>query len=85
MKRDILQTLLEWKNSPLRKPLILRGARQVGKTWIIENFSAHFDNFVEINFEMFPDSKRIFERDLDPKRLIRDLILFSGKKNAGIC
>ena len=51
MKRDVEKDLLEWKNWPGRMPLLLRGARQVGKTYIVENFGKeHFDSFVEINF-----------------------------------
>ena len=52
MQRAIVKKLLAWKESKRRKPLILRGARQVGKTWLVENILAkEFDNFVKIDFE----------------------------------
>lgn len=75
MKRLIYQTLMEWKNDPHRKPLILRGARQVGKTYIIREFGQTFPNFVEINFEREPKFKTIFDKNFDPKRIIRDISL----------
>ncbi|MDR2581626.1 MAG: AAA family ATPase [Fibromonadaceae bacterium] len=52
MLRFFLQNLLEWKNSPDRKPLLIQGARQVGKTWIMKEFGkTSFKNFIYINFE----------------------------------
>jgi predicted AAA+ superfamily ATPase len=51
MKRHVYQELEEWKKQPNRKPIILRGARQVGKTFVVRQFSAEFSEFVEINFE----------------------------------
>lgn len=75
MKRAILKKLLEWKNNPQRKPLLLRGARQVGKTFVVKEFAKEFDNFVEINFELLPTMKNLFEKDLSAKRIIRDLSL----------
>jgi len=77
MKRDVSQALVEWKNSPLRKPLILRGARQVGKTWIVENFSTSFDNFVEINFEEAKSAKQLFIGDLKIQELLPKLMLYA--------
>ena len=63
MKRTAEKYLKEWKAEPTRKPLILRGARQVGKTYIVREFGKTFDSFIEINFEKFPDVKQIFERE----------------------
>ena len=51
MKRDSLEDLTKWKSSKNRVPLIIRGARQVGKSWIVKEFAKSFSNFVEINFE----------------------------------
>jgi predicted AAA+ superfamily ATPase len=52
MKRDIYQQLIEWKQSELRKPLILRGARQVGKTYILLEFAKkEYENYIYLNFE----------------------------------
>lgn len=49
--RNIEKELMHWKNSRSHKPLILRGARQVGKTTVIRNFGKSFDNFIELNLE----------------------------------
>lgn len=80
MKRFIDQHLLDWKKDH-GKPLILRGARQVGKTFAVRQLGKTFDNFVEINFEEQRDLKNIFERDLDPNRIILEL---SQRLNAQI-
>lgn len=80
MKRIILAKLREWRNSKYRKPIILRGARQVGKTHLIQQLGKDFENFVSINFEKQPAAAAIFAGDLSPKRLIRDLEFFTDKK-----
>lgn len=79
MFRKITSELLKWKNSKYRKPLILQGARQVGKTYIVMEFAKkYYDNVVYINFE---DKKThsIFEESIDPKVLIPKLSSFSKK------
>ena len=78
MKRLIDFHLQNWKNDPDRKSLLLRGARQVGKTYSCRELGRSFDNFVEINFEIYPQMIEIFNRDLDPQRIIRDLGLVTG-------
>jgi len=75
MKRLVDQYLIDWKNSPYRKPLLLRGARQVGKTYAVRQLGKTFDNVVEINYEQHPTLKNVFEKDLDPVRIIRDISL----------
>ncbi|MDN3506103.1 MAG: AAA family ATPase [Simkaniaceae bacterium] len=80
MKRLIDWHLLEWKKALHRKPLLLRGARQVGKTYAIRKLGEEFENFLEINFELTPDAKKIFEKDLRPDRILREIHLFSGEK-----
>jgi len=80
MKRYILNKLENWKDAPSRKPMLLRGARQVGKTWIARELGKQFDDFIEINFELYPEAKKIFDFDLDPKRISRDLSLLFGKR-----
>lgn len=81
MKRHILNKLLQWKNNPSRKPLLLRGARQVGKTYIIREFGkSAFKNLVEINFDFDIEAKHVFAKDLSPKRIVRDLALLTGIK-----
>lgn len=73
MKRDIEKYLLEWKNSPNHKPLILRGARQVGKTYIIEKFgNTHFEHFLSINFEQDNNLQTVF-KSKKPQSIIDDL------------
>lgn len=80
MKRFILTNLKYWKNDKSRKPLILRGARQVGKTFTVRDFAqSHFSHFVEINFELQPQLKKIFQT-LDPYEIVRDLSLALGEQ-----
>jgi predicted AAA+ superfamily ATPase len=73
MKRITYYHLLRWRNEPHRKPLLLRGARQVGKTFVVREFGKQFKSYVEVNFELLPQAIRIFELDLQPERIIRDL------------
>lgn len=80
MKRIIDFALETWKKSPTRKPLIIRGARQVGKTTAVRHVGKTFANFVEINFEAEPQWRTIFEGSLDPKRLLIDLELIAEQK-----
>ena len=80
MKRIVSKHLLTWKEEKRRKPLLVRGARQVGKTHLVRELGKTFPSFVEINLEFERNAKSIFEQDLDPKRIMRDLALISGKK-----
>jgi len=80
MKRIAYQYLIAWANARKRKPLIIRGARQVGKTHLVRNFSHRFVDFVEINFEETPEAMLVFEQDLDPHRILRDLTVICKKK-----
>ena len=78
MKRDIFVDLLEWKNNVAHKPLLLRGARQVGKTFTVRDFAkTHFSNCVEINFELQPELKKIFNT-LDATEILGNLTLALG-------
>jgi hypothetical protein len=65
----------QWKVDPFRKPLLLRGARQVGKTYAVRRLGQQFKSFVEINFERLEGAASIFEKDLEPERLILALSL----------
>ena len=77
MKRHTHQALFEWKSHNNRKPLILRGARQVGKTYLIKKFGqSAFPNMIYVNFEEDEALNRIFERDLKPERIINELQLY---------
>jgi len=80
MERKIQNKLQEWKKSPHRKPLIIQGARQVGKTYSILNFGkANYKNLLYFNFESNGELKRLFERDLSPQRILRELSALSGE------
>ncbi len=80
MKRLVDWHLRTWKNKKERKPLLLKGARQIGKTYSVRQLGMEFDSLVEINFELTPDAKTIFEKNLDPKRIIWELELLLEKK-----
>jgi predicted AAA+ superfamily ATPase len=71
-KRDILRRLGDWKNKPDRKPLILRGARQVGKTTAVELFSAAYDQFIPLNLEK-PEEAKLFARSLPAADLLQGI------------
>ena len=79
MKREALKQLISWKNSPDRKPLILRGARQVGKTWLIKEFAkTHYEESIYVNFELNDRLKTLFDESLEPQRILFTLQTFSG-------
>lgn len=80
MKRSIEEKLLEWKNKRDRKPLILNGARQVGKTYILREFgSLYYKNVVYVNLETNISVASYFDGDISPERLIRFLEVYSGE------
>ena len=75
-----MNDLLKWKESKRRKPLVLLGARQVGKTWILEEFGKTFpDGFVKINFEKQPELHQFFRTTKDVKRIISNLSIAVGR------
>ena len=81
MKRAAMRELAEWKKSKVHKPLILRGARQTGKTWLLKEFGRlFFQDTVYINFENEPRFRDLFKEDFDTKRIISTIQLFYGKK-----
>ena len=83
MKREMYQKLIEWKNKEKKKPLIIFGARQVGKTYLVEQFAKeNYDYFYSINFEFDKDAKELFSGNLDIKTLL--LQLSSYKTNTPI-
>ncbi len=80
MYRKIINDLLKWKNDKNRKPLILRGARQVGKTYIIKQFgSENYDGVAYFNFDHDTELYNLFENSKDPKRIIEQLSFIYGK------
>lgn len=81
MKRNAILKLVQWKNSPERKPMVLRGARQVGKTWLMKEFGKnYYDNYVYFNFDEEDELKSIFETNKNPHRIIELLSMISDEK-----
>lgn len=81
MDRFILDNLLKWKNSHYRKPLILKGVRQVGKTWILKEFGKrYYENTAYFNFDENEEYKQFFETTKDVNRILQNLMLVSGEK-----
>lgn len=79
MQRKIIHSLEQWKQKPNRKPLIIQGARQVGKTWAIKHFGqTYFEKVAYINFDNNPRMKTLFSGDYDINRLILGLKIESG-------
>jgi predicted AAA+ superfamily ATPase len=78
MKRLIEHALEAWQAEPGRKALLVRGARQVGKTFAIRQFAKRFAESVEVNFEKQPALASLFDADLNPRRILRDLQLATG-------
>lgn len=80
MKRQLYTRLIGWRNSNTRKPLLLKGARQVGKSYLLEIFGKNeFEHTHIFNFEQKPNLSKIFEVDLVPERILRELSLAAGK------
>ena len=81
MYREALDNLKKWKESEYRKPLILKGARQVGKTWLMKEFGDSYENgYVYFNFDEEDELKSIFEVNKNPNRIIELLSLIAEKK-----
>ncbi|MEZ4825341.1 MAG: AAA family ATPase [Bacteroidia bacterium] len=81
MRRTLYRQLLDWKKSDRRKPLLLQGARQVGKTWLINAFGRkEYKDYVYLNFEQTPDLKTLFTGNLAPDSIIHNLGLYLGRK-----
>lgn len=79
MKRDQTLFLLNWLNSNTRKPLVIRGARQVGKTWLIRDFAKSAKKqLIELNFEKRPDLESLFSSNI-PREILANIETFSGK------
>jgi len=84
MKRLAEKEVIKWKNSLRRKPLIIRGARQVGKTWLVENVLAStFDNFVKIDLEKRRDLHVHFAGNLEPRAILNHLELITSRIISG--
>ena len=80
MERTLIHELLMWKEKENRKPLILKGVRQCGKTYLLKDFgNRYYDNVAYFNFEETDSLISVFEKDYDTKRIILELELFLGK------
>lgn len=80
MKRLLISQLLKWKESQGRKPLVLEGARQVGKTWLLKEFGKkYFKDVCYINFEQSDMLESVFAGDLTPRRIIEQLSMYNGR------
>lgn len=79
MYRDKMEELKKWKNSSNRKPLIIRGARQVGKTWLMKEFGKeYYEKYAYINFDDNTRMNKLFEEDFDLNKIIQGLKIESG-------
>jgi hypothetical protein len=77
IERDIINQFKAWKDAPTRKPLLLKGARQIGKTWAMESFGKTcFKYCVKFDFDRQPELKSVFQISKDPQRLIKELTLY---------
>lgn len=81
LKRKIDKYLLEWKNNSNRKPLIISGARQIGKTTSIREFGKNYTSFIEINFVSMPHFKNIFKNGYEVNLIIKEISLLNPKFN----
>jgi len=80
VERLIMKKLLDWKNSKYRKPLILKGVRQVGKTWLLKEFAKrYYKNIAYFNFDEHPEYKQFFESTKDVNRILQNLMMASGE------
>ena len=79
MYRSQIERLIEWKNNKNKKPLIIRGARQVGKTWLMKEFGEkYYNNYDYINFDNNPRMEQLLSGDLNINRIIQGLKLESN-------
>lgn len=78
IRRDIIDRLRQWKNSENRKPILLKGARQTGKTWIMQEFGKEcFEYVAEFNFDKVEELASVFEKTKDVSRILKELTLYT--------
>lgn len=81
MRRNAIDELINWKNDEERKPMVLRGARQVGKTWLMKEFGQNcYEGYVYFNFDEEDALKSIFEANKNPQRIVELLSMIAGEK-----
>ena len=79
MKRKITEQLVAWKNRPGHKPLILQGARQVGKSYILEKFGKeHYKNYVRVSLDLVPDVRSFLKANINPLEVKSDFPMKFG-------
>ncbi|MDR0834250.1 MAG: AAA family ATPase [Candidatus Symbiothrix sp.] len=79
-ERNVTKDLEQWEAKKNRKPLILRGSRQVGKTTLVESFSENFENYLYLNFEKNPSAIALFEKEQEIDDLLSEIFLFCNKE-----
>lgn len=80
IKREIIDKLKTWKDNPRRKPLVLQGARQVGKSWVLKKFGQEcYEDVVYVNFDTMPGVKEDFKRTKEPHKLLKVLEMMAGR------
>ena len=78
IRRDIIDRLRQWKNSENRKPILLKGARQTGKTWIMQEFGKEcFEYVAEFNFDKVEELASVFDKTNDVSRILKELTLYT--------
>ena len=81
LKRKAIEALIDWKSGEERKPMVLKGARQVGKTWLMKEFGQnYYENYVYFNFDEEEELKSIFAANKNPHRIIEMLSMIAGEK-----
>lgn len=79
MERALIKALRQWQNSSRRKPLVLKGARQVGKTWLMKEFGRQcYVKTAYVNFDRNPRMKQVFDQDFDIERILMAINLETG-------
>lgn len=82
MYRQAIENLIKWKESKNRMPLIIKGARQVGKTWLMKEFGKnYYEKYAYINFEDNEKMKKLFEEDFHINRIIQGLEIATRRKH----
>lgn len=80
MQRQLMGELIAWKSRANRKPLLLKGARQTGKTWLLNEFAGQqYQNVIRFDFMLEPGARSLFDGSLDPKRIISQIELLRGR------
>ena len=80
MQRQLMDELIAWKSRANRKPLLLKGARQTGKTWLLNEFAGQqYQNVIRFDFMLEPGARSLFDGSLDPKRIISQIELLRGQ------